>query len=293
MQKKLYFCSQNNDFFVIFTNMKKKNNWKNTKWGIIAINLLAACCVAIALLIATIIYLRQYTLHGKEIQVPELTNLYIEEARIIAQAEGLNISVIDSTFSSKVPLGTIVEQIPKPGAKVKKDRNIYLIQNARIRRPVILPNLIDLSVRQAEATLKTLGLTVQETIYKPSMYKNIILEVQHQGQTIDPGQQLQEGNALTLIVGKGQGTAKVPVPQLIGKTEADAVSWIRASQLTIGIIQHDTEPTPENKNQYIVFQQTPESGTIVVEGTEVSIQLSLNKEKIVTANYEESEEDFF
>ena len=273
--------------------MAKKSSFKDTKWGFIGINILIAIIVATVLLVGLVIGLRIYTQHGKEVVVPNITNLYIEEAKIIAEAEGLHITVIDSTYSTKVPLGTLVEQNPKAGAKAKIGRTIYAIQNARFRRPVILPELRDLSLRQAETTVNTLGLKIDKIIYEPSAYKNILLDVRYKGNSIEAGTRLEEGIALTLVVGKGQGTKEVTIPNIIGKSLEDARSWLLASSLSLGSVEYDVPLTEETQSQYIVYQQTPESGTIIVEGSSINLKLSLDIEKTVTADNEQNEEDFF
>ena len=273
--------------------MAKKSSFKDTKWGFIGINILVAIIVATILLIGLIIGLRIYTQHGEEVVVPSITNLYFEEAKIIAEAEGLHITVIDSTYSTKVPLGTLVEQKPNAGAKAKRGRTIYAIQNARFRRPVIMPELRDLSLRQAETTVSTLGLKIDKIIYEPSAYKNILLDVRYDGNSIEAGTRLEEGEAITLVVGKGQGTREVTIPNIIGKTLEDARSWLLAHSLSLGSVEYDIPPTEETQSQYIVYQQTPESGTIIVEGSNVHIKLSTDIEKTFTTTEEDEEEDFF
>ena len=66
-----------------------------------------------------------------------------------------------------------------------------------------------------------------------------------------------------------------------------------AHALTVGIVTYDIPPTEENKAQYIVYSQVPESGTIIVEGSSINLKLSLDIEKTVTADNEQDEEDFF
>ena len=61
-------------------------------------------------------------------------------------------------------------------------------------------------------------------------------------------------------------------------------------------MEYDEEATAEEEEQtqYIIYQQTPSSGTVVVEGTSVNIKLSTDIEKTITTGNEESdEEDFF
>ena len=274
--------------------MAKKNNTKTSKWKFVLINMTAAIGVIAALIIVLILCLRDYTQHGHEVVVPNLTKLHIEEAKIIAAAEGLNIEVIDSTYSNKTPLGTIVEQTPQEGSNVKQGRTIYVIQNARFRRPVILPELRDLSLRQVEATIKALGLTIGEILYEPSTFKNILLDIRVQGSSTPAGTRLEEGTPITLVVGKGQGVEQVSVPHIVGKSIEEARSWLLASSLTLGSVEYDIDPTEETTMQYIIYQQTPASGTVVVEGTSVNIKLSTDIEKAITTNEDENnEEDFF
>ena len=272
---------------------KAKKNHTTSPWKVILINFLIAAAVAIILLAILLIGLRQYTQHGVEITVPEITELYLEEARIILESEGLHIEVIDSTYSTKVPQGTIVEQTPLAGSKVKHGRTIYVIQNAQMRRPVVLPELRDMSLRQAKATLSSLGLVIDSIAYEPSAYRDIVLDIRMGDSIINAGTRVSEGSPVLLIVGKGQGTEEVTIPTVVGKSLDDARSWLLSHTLTVGIVQYDIPPTEENKLQYIVYSQEPASGTVVVEGTSVNLKLSMDIEKTVTADNEQDEEEFF
>lgn len=272
---------------------KAKKNHTTSPWKVILINFLIAVAVAFILLAILLIGLRQYTQHGVEITVPEITELYLEEARIILESEGLHIEVIDSTYSTKVPQGTIVEQTPLAGSKVKHGRTIYVIQNAQMRRPVFIPELRDISLRQAQATLKTLGLAVDSIIYEPSAYRDIILDIRVDNESVNMGQRLEEGSKVVLIVGKGRGTEEVTIPNIVGKSLDEARSWLLSHTLTVGVVEYDLPPTEENIQMYMVYSQEPESGTIVVEGSSVNLKLSMDIEKTVTADNEQDEEEFF
>lgn len=273
--------------------MKLKNDWKQSKCYFVLINIAAAVILGLVIILTVVLWMRHATEHGVEVVVPDISSLYIEEANIVAASEGLKVQVIDSTYSKKTPLGTIVEQNPQAGAKVKHGRTIYVIENARFRRPVILPELHDLSLRQAETTIKGLGLQIERIEYEPSMYKNIILDVRRNDTSVVAGTRLEEGMAITLVVGRGQGTAQATVPSIIGKSLHDARSWLLGNMLSVGVIEYDIPPTDETIDQYIVYSQSPESGTVVVEGTNVNIKLSMDIEKTVTADNEVDEEEFF
>lgn len=274
--------------------MARNTASKGSKLKTILLNALIAIVVTIILIIALIFGLRHYTEHGQEVVVPHVANLYLEEAKIIAASEGLHIEVIDSTYSTKTPLGTIVEQNPVAGARAKHGRTIYVIQNARYRRPIVLPELRDLSLRQAETTIRVLGLQIEEIIYEPSIYKNIVLDIRQDDTPIVGGTRLEEGSSITLVVGKGKGTKQVAIPTITGKSLEEARSWLLTNSLSLGSVEYDIEPTDEDKDQYIVYQQIPESGTVVVEGTTVNIKLSVDIEKAIhQTSQDTSEEDFF
>ena len=273
--------------------MVQKKRWIDSKMGFIAVNLLAGVVAVLIAIGGLLIGLRNYTEHGTEKTVPDITSMYLEEAKIVLASEGLKIEVIDSTYSKKAPLGTIVEQNPRANAKVKNGRTIYVIQNARIRRPVILPELHDVSLRQAQTSLRTLGLVVDSILYEPSTYRDIILDVRMGDSLLAAGSRLQEGTHLTLIVGMGQGTEEVSTPAIIGKTLDEARSWLLAHKLAIGTIEYDIPPTDENKDQYVVYSQSPESGTMVLEGSMVNIKLSVDLEKTITGDNQQDEEEFW
>jgi beta-lactam-binding protein with PASTA domain len=274
--------------------MKNKNAWKQSKMYFVLTNIIAAIIVATILILIVVIGLRRSTEHGVEVEVPNITGLYIEEAVIALGASELRLQVIDSTYSKKTPLGTIVEQNPQAASMVKHGRTIYVIRNAQFHRPVILPEVRDLSLRQVTISLNALGLNIKQINYEPSTYKDIVLDIRREdGTPLLAGNSIEEGSSVVLIVGKGQGTSEVTVPSIIGKSLVDARSWLLGHMLSIGIVEYDVEPTEETLEQYVVYSQTPESGTVVVEGTDVNIKLSINIEKTVTADNEANDEDFF
>lgn len=295
MHKKSRTFAQNLCIFLFDRpEMDKKSFWKETKLGFVLMNLLLAVAVVVVCIIVVVQCMKHYTEHGVEVTVPNVTALYIEEARMTLAAEDLQIEVIDSTFSTKTPLGTIVEQTPAAGSKAKHGRVVYVIQNARFRRPVVLPELRDASLRQAEATLKSIGLVIDKIEYEPSTYKDIILDVQAtSGEPILGGASVPEGSSVVLIVGRGQGTEEVTVPLLTGKSLNEARSWLLSALLTIGIVEYDVPPTDEDIDQYVVYSQSPQNGMVVVEGTSVNVKMSKDIEKTIINDNEEDEEEFF
>ena len=72
-------------------------------------NVVLAVIVATIILVILIVWLRGYTQHGVEVEVADVRGIVSEEAEPILAEQGLVLVVIDSTYSDKVPFGTIVE----------------------------------------------------------------------------------------------------------------------------------------------------------------------------------------
>ncbi len=278
--------------------MSLKSFFRSKSFLFVVWNVLAAILIIIVLLIGLYFWLRRYTQHGHEVDVPNVVGLYMEEAVPQAQAQGMTIQITDSTYSNRVPLGTIVEQTPPANSHAKQGRVLYVVVNARCRRQVPLPDLQDMSYRQAEATLRSLGIVVNPDYeYEPSEYKDLILAVKKNGEVLTPGQRIEEGSRVTLVIGFGKGTEQVRVPNVIGLSLQDARSLLLGSRLTVGATEYDALAASENGTDeeltQIVYIQSPAAGEYLLEGSHVDLKLSSDVEKSLNTQSASSEEDFF
>jgi len=264
-----------------------------TKTAFVLMMLLAALVVFLIAFSLVFSWMGSYTRHGQEVQVPDLKGMYIEEAVIMAASEGLSVQVIDSTYSRTVPLGAIVDQNPPAGSSAKRDRSVYVIVNAKTIRQIPLPDLRDISYRQAEATLKTLGLEVADVVYEPSVYKNLVLDVRRGDVSIEPGTRVKEGEKLTLVIGFGQGTEMVRVPDLTGLNQEAVRSQLLAARLILGSVEYDEELTDDNRELFVVYNQSEVAGVEILEGSRIDVKMTTSLEKAATSVAETSEEDFF
>ena len=272
--------------------MDFKTFWKSTTAFVLK-NVIIAAILIVLLIVCAVKWLSSFTHHGEEVVVPTITGLYVEEAQILAGNEGLTIQVIDSTYSKKAPLGTIVEQNPRAESNAKRGRTVYVIVNAKTARQVPVPDLRDVSCRQAEATLKAIGLEVEGIEYEPSEYKDLVLDLKFNGEHIEPGKRINEGSLLTLVVGFGRGTENVEVPNLTGKNITDIRATLLSNRLILGSVTYDTELTEENKNCFVAYSQSVSAGSLLLEGSRIDVQMTTDLQKAATASAQLSEEDFF
>lgn len=274
--------------------MKEQQQSSKSATKFVVTNILIAAGVAVVLFVSVVIWLRHYTLHGKEVTIPQVTGMTQEEAEIVLRGSGLYLVVVDSTYSDKAPLGTVVEQTPPALSHAKPDRPVYVVMNARTKQLIPLPELHDVSYRQAEATLRSIGLRVAKVEYEPSLYPDNVLDVRAGGLSLNEGTRLPEGSGVTLVVGRRQGNSMVSVPSLLGMSLAKARSTLLKMGLTIGAYQYDVEPTPETLERYIIYQQSPTEGATLQEGSTVNIRLTTDIERaIISDTPQKSDENFF
>ena len=113
--------------------------------------------------------------------------------------------MIDSIYDSEKVPGTVLDQDPAPNSNVKENRMIYLTINATQPPDVKMPDLVDVSFRQAEAMLQSFGLITGEITYKADLAKNAVLEQRYRNKIIKPGTMLPKGSEIDLVLGDGLG----------------------------------------------------------------------------------------
>lgn len=147
------------------------------------------------------------TNHGNEIMVPNLSKLSVEQAEEKLDAVDLDYVVIDTVdYKSNYPKLGIVVQQPAAGSMVKKGRRIYLKINASKFSLVALPNLIDMTYRQAVPTLKSIGLFEGKVTYIPYLAKDVVLELRLRGRKLKPGDKVFKSSSIDLVLGDGEFT---------------------------------------------------------------------------------------
>jgi eukaryotic-like serine/threonine-protein kinase len=207
----------------------------------------------IALLWFSLKMLDVYTMHGKTITVPELEGMTPDEAQRVLKRANLRLVLNDSIFDTNREKGTIASQNPEPGTEVKKNRTIYLTMVALLPEMIPMPDLTDLSLRQALALLETYGLKVGRLEHVPNIARNAVLQQKYNNGTIEPGTLIEKGTSIDLVLGTGVADSNVPVPLLIGKTRAEATNLLNLASLNVG----QEVFLDEDEENVRVFRQSP------------------------------------
>jgi beta-lactam-binding protein with PASTA domain len=249
----------------------------------ISLSFIAAIIVIIGLFWGTLRWLDSYTNHGEEVIVPDLEGLEVAEAEKMLADKKLRYEINDSLYVRNKKPGVIVEQNPVPGSRVKEERKIYVILNARSPRQIALPDLRDVSVRQAEATLNSIGLKVENYEYVPSEYKDLVQDVKYKGNVVAPGTRITDGAAVILMVGIGLSDEQTNVVSFRGLTLEQAIQKAHSSFLNIGATRYDVPPVNDaDKAKYIVYRQEPISNSKVPLGQAINLFLSKDRKLLDT-----------
>mgnify|MGYP000476023192 CR=1 FL=1 len=152
----------------------------------------------------SIIFLFFYTKQTSKISVPNLIGLQLSDVEKIVVENKLRYEVIDSSFfNPDFDKNTVLDQIPKSNKNVKKNRKIYLTVNPSSYGNVIFPDLIQLTLRNAQSTLSALDLELGEIDYEDNIGKDMVLKVFIDSKQILPGEIVPKKSKIDFIVGNG------------------------------------------------------------------------------------------
>lgn len=163
-----------------------------------------AVVIVVAILFLFLQWIGFSTNHGQEIVVPNLSKLSVDAAEEKLDELDLDYVLLDTMdYDASFPKFSVVKQDPNPGEKVKEGRKIYIKINAGSYQLVAIPNLIEQTLRQAEPSLKSLGLQIGQIKYVPYIGKDMVLKLFANGRELKVGEKVPKSTTIDLEVGDG------------------------------------------------------------------------------------------
>lgn len=209
------------------------------------------------------------TISQKEVYMPNLVGHSEEEAEKILQGLDLTMQV-EQENSDEVEKGMIISQKEKVDTVVPRFSKVTVVVSAGSDK-------VDIS------ELGLSGMTL-ETAVRLLEGKNLKADVQEEASedvtsgTIiryEPEDKVALGSTVILYVSTGPEEEFVPVPNLYGKTDAEAAALLSASGLVAGEVTKEYDSTVSAGH---VISQGVEAGTQVAPGDTVDYTLSLGPE---------------
>ena len=206
-----------------------------------------------------------YTKYNEGITVPDITRISLEEAKEQLTSIGLRFEVADRRANSAYPANYVIDQAPSASILVKPNRKIYLTVNAAVKPKVTVPNVVNLSLRNAQVQLQNYGIEVGSISYESSRFKNAVMR-----QSIDEGTIVDRGTTIELVVSDGLGDKIVTVPSIKGLRLPDAQFKLREAGLKVGEIRF--QPMKEVAPN-VVLDFSPKVSSLV-EGESLTLIIS-------------------
>ncbi len=187
-----------------------------------------------ALLTLVFFGLKIYTRHGSEYIVPDIVGKQISEVQDLKEMSYFNVVVIDSIYQEDSPSGIVLSQEPVSDSKVKKGRKIYVTISSESGDELNMPLCTDMSLKVAVQSLTDIGLRIGNINFVPGDISNIVVEQRKQGKRIRANEKVKRGDVIDLVVEMNPDNTTTNIPDILGKTEAEAERMLWSVGLNIG-----------------------------------------------------------
>lgn len=202
------------------------------------------------------------------VQVPLLISKTSIEAEALLKEQGLNFRWNEEgKYSSVVPKGSVLLQMPIPGREVKKGRTIALTVSKGLRE-LSIPPLRGKSLRQARISLNRMGLTLGKEIQgaHQSIPKDVVIRTEPPSGTI-----VRVGDLVDIVVSSGAKAGKTALPNVTGVSMEQAQMILDSAGFSIGTIERVKS---EDKLPNTVISQQPLAAEYLETDTPINLKLS-------------------
>lgn len=241
--------------------------------------------------LSAFLWLRIYTHHGQELDLPDYTGFSYEDALKDATRKKFRMSISDSLHILGKPGGQILKQNPAPHTLVKQKRMIYVTITKRSPDKILsgrLPEMYGKNFLRKKRELEEhfqIKSKIIEKRYDPAE-EGQILEVKYKGKTImdNKGRNnevpIERGDILEFIVSEQSG-GLVDIPNLVCKTYDEAQFLLENLGLITGEIIKQGDVS-DLSSAYVIAQDPPaDGGTIKMKS---GIQLTVSQQKPGSCN---------
>lgn len=173
----------------------------------------------VVVILSLFFYLNYSTNHGEKIFLPNFIGTNSEDAKNKIKNLGLEYQILDSVYDITKPPGTIIDQNPMGTSSSKiyvKTGRIISFRVTKATKLVDMPSLVDKQIQFAETVLTARGLKYIIKYKIISERSGAVIEQLYLGRQIKPGEQIQIGSQITLIVGQKDEEKSMPIPDLVG-----------------------------------------------------------------------------
>ncbi|HSR51569.1 MAG TPA: PASTA domain-containing protein [Acidobacteriota bacterium] len=182
------------------------------------------------------------------------------------QDQGLRLSRVRQRETDQFRPGTVLEQIPGPGAMLPSGCPVEILV-ARAIPHTIVPNLVGLSSQDVQRSLSQAQLRTGRVEYEQSYARSgSVLR-----QSPPPGSRVRPGSAVHLVVAAPPAPQPLRMPELRRKSLREAAVIIEGNGLRLGQVM---ERQAAGLQPGTVLDQRPAAGSLVQPGSVVTLVVS-------------------
>ena len=243
--------------------------------------LLALVLMTVALISA--LTAMQMAIHGREVAIPKFVGMSPTEAERVGAASGLQVVVERQFYSSDIPEGRIMTQMPPPASKVRRGWSVRVAQSLGPQR-VAIPDVTGESERAAELNVRRRGLALGSVA-------QVALPDAPQDRVVS---QSPPANAsgisapkISLLVSGGPEPAAYVMPDLTGQPLGSATIALQEAGMRVGKVsvlppsmpgepqaaQAAPSAASEPNAASMIMTQTPAPGQKIVAGATVNFEV--------------------
>lgn len=221
----------------------------------------------------------------KELSVPRFIDSFYDE-HLQENNPYLELICDENSYSYRddYEAGVVYDQRPSPGERVPPGTKVYLYISLGEQTDQ-MPNLEGYTAENANILLK--ALKIELIILTDREFSDDIAEGRVTRTDPEKGTELKNGQVVTVYISQGKEIKLVSVPSVKGASLSNA----RASVEARGLVFKSTEDYSSTVAVGYVISQTPEAGTEVEEGAEVSVVISKGKQTVTVPNVTGQTED--
>jgi RHS repeat-associated protein len=206
------------------------------------------------------------------VTVPNVVGTPQISAESAITGTGLTVGNITQAHSATVPAGNVISQSPAGGSTAYEGSYVDLTVSLG---PVMVsvPNVAGMTQAAAQSAITAIGLTVGAVTQDHSL---IVPAGSVMSQSPVGGASVPQGSAVDIVVSTGPGM--VSVPHVLGMPQAQAQASITGAGLAVGTVM---EAYSETVVAGYVITENPAAGVSIIEGSVVSLTMSLGPAPIV------------
>jgi|HubBroStandDraft_1064217.scaffolds.fasta_scaffold170928_2 beta-lactam-binding protein with PASTA domain len=241
--------------------------------------------VLVVVFLAAFLTAMRFAIHGRQTTVPKVIGLAQSQAERQLSDHGLVLDQGDRYFSSDVPPGRVMSQIPAAGLQVRRGWHVRVAESMGPQR-VVIPDLLGNSERAAEINIRRRGLELGAVASAaiPNAPPDQIIAQSPPANAVNVSEP-----KISLLMAAAPDTDSFVMPDLVGRSEDDAINVIVDAGMHVPTINTQAaQPTPPpattpgstppaastGSGSRMVVKTTPAAGQRIFAGQPIALEVT-------------------